>query len=104
MLWGRCLVLWWIPEQWLTLVKIIFSTTALLATTYKELIHLLERNRRKIKRMAAFGFGACVIAVAVLDGCVCQGGWPCSLMMAMPAHKPSPGDVCVCVCVIFQDE
>lgn len=54
--------------------------------------------------MAAFGFGACVVAVAVLDGCVCQGGWPCSLMMAMPAHKPSPGDVYVCVCVIFQDE
>lgn len=50
------------------------------------------------------GFGACVVAVAVLDGCVCQGGWPCSLMMAMPAHKPSPGDMCVCVCVIFQDE
>lgn len=47
--------------------------------------------------------GACVVAVAALDGCVCQGGRPCSLMMAMPAHKPSPADVCVstcaCVCV-----
>lgn len=47
--------------------------------------------------MAVLSFGACVDAVATLDGCVCQGGRPCSLMMAMPAHKPSPADVCVYV-------
>lgn len=65
-----------------------------------------KKKRRKKKRMAVFSFGARVVAVATLDGCVCQGGWPCSLMTAMPAHKPSPRDVCVCVCMcaIFQDE
>lgn len=64
-----------------------------------ELIYLLERNREKRKRMAAFILGARVVAVATLDGCVCQGGRPCSLMMAMPAHKPSPADVCIYVYV-----
>lgn len=49
----------------------------------------------KRKRMAGFSFSVCVVAVATLDGCVCQGGRPCSLMMAMPAHKPSPAEVCV---------
>lgn len=40
-------------------------------------------------------FASCVVAVAPLDGCVCQRGRPCSLMMAMPAYKPSPTDMCV---------
>lgn len=65
----------------------------------------LGKRQRKGERMAAFSFSACVVAVATLDGCVCQGERPCSLMMAMPSHKPSPADVCVWVCVrvIFQD-
>lgn len=67
----------------------------------------LEKKLRKRKRTAVFSFSACVVAVATLDGCVCQGGRPCSLMMAMPAHKPSPTDVClcvyICVCDFFQD-
>lgn len=50
-----------------------------------------------------FFFSACVVAVATLDGCVCQVGRPCSLMMAMPSHKTSPADVCECECAIFQD-
>lgn len=53
--------------------------------------------------MVAFSFSACVVAVATLDGCVCQRGQPCSLMMAMPAHKPFPADVCMCVCDFFHD-
>lgn len=66
----------------------------------------LEKRLRKRKRMAELSLSACVVAVATLDGCVCQVARPCSLMMAMPAHKPFPTDVCknvccVCVCVIF---
>lgn len=60
----------------------------------------LGKKQSTRKRMAVFSFSACVVAVATLDGCVCQVGRPCSLMMAMPAHKPSPADVCVCVCDI----
>lgn len=49
--------------------------------------------------MAEFSFAACVVAVATLDGCVCQRGRPRSLMMAMPAHKTYPADVCADVYV-----
>lgn len=65
----------------------------------------LGKRQRKRKRMPVFSFSACVVAVATLDGCVCQGGRPCSLMMAMPAHKPYPADVCVCMpmCVCVCD-
>lgn len=55
----------------------------------------LGKKQRKRERMAAFSFSAYVVAVATLDGCVCQGGRPFSLMMAMPSHKPSSA-VCVC--------
>lgn len=48
-----------------------------------------------------------VEAVAQLDKWVCQRGRPCSLMMAMPAHKPSPTDMCVrgsfYLFIFFQD-
>lgn len=91
-----CLDLWWMPSWRLSCVKICFSTTVFHVTTYKRLIHLQERSvERKRERMAAFSFSGCVVAVAKLDGCVCQRGRPCSLMMAMPSHKPSPADVYV---------
>ena len=60
----------------------------------------LEKKQRKRKRMAVFNFGAFVV-VALLDGCVCQGGRPFSLMMAMPAHKTYPADMRVYVYVRF---
>lgn len=63
----------------------------------------LGKEQRKRRRVAVFTFSACVVAVATLDGCVCQGGRPRSLMMAMPAHKPSPADMCVYVCVCVSD-
>lgn len=63
----------------------------------------LEKRQRKRKRMAELSLSASVVAVATLDGCVCQVGRPCSLMMAMLAHKPFPTDSCknVCVCDFF---
>lgn len=49
-------------------------------------------------RAAALTLSGCVVAVATFDGCVCQRGQPCSLMMAEPAHKTFPQCVCECVC------
>lgn len=105
--WQPRLDVWWIPGPWLTCVKISFSTSAFHVTTYNELIHLSrkKKSREKRKRRVLFSFSASVVAAASLDGCVCQGGRACSLMMAMSTHKRSPADACmhVCVCVILQD-
>lgn len=63
---------------------------------FKELIHPLKKEAEKEEKNGCVQFSSCVV-VATFDGCVCQGGRPCSLMMAMPAHKPSPKDLYVCV-------
>lgn len=95
----------WICDEYQAndFVENLFFHNSISCNNIQSTYSSLGEKQRTRKRKAVFSFSACVAAVATLDGCVCQAGRPCSLMMAMPAHKPSCIDVCVCVCVIFQD-
>lgn len=79
------------------LYEYLLFHNSILCNNIQSTYSALREKQRKRKRKAVFSLSA------TLDGCVCQAGQPCSLMMAMPAHKPSLADMCVCVCVIFQD-
>lgn len=85
---------WQLPGHGLVHVKTALSTTAFLVTTYGGNWFMFWSGRE----------WRCSVLVPVLlllqpqlDGCVCQGGRPCSLMSAMPGHKPSSTDVRVYV-------